>query len=162
MFLTFFSDKPSADIITAVKAKLNSIDKSCFYGKLRCPKITSLFNQEKKLKPEAAIVYKNPPTLSTKLTNYKKLSQILPNTDNSGSYPCGKCALCGNFKNYKNMVKTVGSIISHSNSKTLDLKKHLTCKTCGIYVVKCKFCKMQYVGQTKNKFSTRWKNHRSF
>ena len=37
--------------------------------------------------------------------NYKKLSQILPNTENRGSYPCGKCALCGNFKNYKNMVK---------------------------------------------------------
>ena len=40
---------------------------------------------KKKLKPEAAIVYKNPPTLATKLTNYKKLSQILPNTDNRGS-----------------------------------------------------------------------------
>ena len=63
--------------------------------------LLQLSNQEKKLKPEAAIVYKNPPTLATKLTNYKKLSQILPNTDNRGSYPCGKCALCGNFKNYK-------------------------------------------------------------
>ena len=29
-------------------------------------------------------------------------------------------------------------------------------------VAECKFCKMQYVGQTKNKFSTRWNNHRSF
>ena len=103
----------------------------------------------------AAIVYKNPPTLATKLTNYKKLSQILPNTDNRGSYPCGKCALCGNFKNYKNMVKTVDYITSHSNSKKFNLKQHLTCKNYGIYVAECKFCKMQYVGQTKNKFSTR-------
>ena len=56
-------------------------------------------------------MYKNPPTLATKLTNYKKISQIFLNKDNPGSYPCG------NFKNYKNMVETVGSIISHSNSK---------------------------------------------
>ena len=44
--------------------------------------LLQLSNQEKKLKPEAAIVYKNPPTLATKLPNCKKLSQILPNTDN--------------------------------------------------------------------------------
>ena len=35
-------------------------------------KLLHLSNQEKKLKPEAAIVYKNPPTLATKLTIYKK------------------------------------------------------------------------------------------
>ena len=80
-------------------------------------KLLQLSNQEKKLKPEAAIVCKNQPTLATKLTNCKKLSQILPNTDNPCSYPCGKCTLCGNFKNYKNMFKTVGSIILHSNCK---------------------------------------------
>ena len=107
-------------------------------------------------------MHKNPPTLATKLTNYKQLSQILPNTDNPGSYPCAKCALRVNFKNYKNMVKTVGSIISHSTSKKFNLRQHLTCKNYGIYVAKSKFCKMQYVKQTKNKFSTRWNNHRSF
>ena len=63
-------------------------------------KLLQLSNQEKKLKPETAIVYKNSPTLAIKLTNYKQLSQILPNTDNPDSYPCGKCALCENFKNY--------------------------------------------------------------
>ena len=51
------------------------------------------------------------------------------------------------------MVKTVGSIILHSNSKKFNLK-HLTCKNYDIYVAEGKFCKMQYVGQTKNKFST--------
>ena len=60
------------------------------------------------------------------------------------------------------MVKTVDYITSHSNSKKFNLKQHLTCKSYGIYVAECKFCKMQYVGQTKNKFSTRWNNHRSF
>ena len=60
------------------------------------------------------------------------------------------------------MFKTVGSIISHSNSKKFNLKQHLTCKNCGIYVAECKFCKMQYIGQTKNKFSNRWNNYRHF
>ena len=34
--------------------------------------------------------------------------------------------------NYNNMVKTVGSIISHSNSKKFNLKQHFTCKNYGI------------------------------
>ena len=109
-------------------------------------KLLQLSNQKRKLKPEAVIVYKNPPTL---VTNYKKLSQNLPNKDNPGSYPCGKYALCGNFKNYKNVAETVGSIISHSNTENFDEKQHPTSKNYGIYVAECKFCKMQYVGQTK-------------
>ena len=62
------------------------------------------------------------------------------------------------------MIETIVSItsISHSNSKKFNLKQHLTCKNYGNYVSECKFCKMQYVGQTKNKFSTRWNNHHSF
>ena len=76
-------------------------------------------------------MYKNPPTLATKLTNYNKLSQIFPNKDNPGS------------KNYKNMIETIVFIISHSNSKKFNLKQHLTCKNYGNYVPECKFCKMQ-------------------
>ena len=103
-------------------------------------KLLQLSNQKKRLKPEADLTYKNPPTSATKLTNYKKLSQIYPNNkDNPGSYPYGKCALCGNFKNYKNMVKTVGSIISHSNSKKFNFKQNPTSKNYGIYLAKCKF-----------------------
>ena len=60
------------------------------------------------------------------------------------------------------MVNTVGSIISYSYSKKFNLKNHFTCINNVIYVAECKFCKMQYLGQTKNKFSTRWNNHRSF
>ena len=68
-------------------------------------KLLQLSNREKKLKPEAAIVHKNPLTLTTKLTTYKKLFQILPNTDNPDSYPCEKRALCGNFKTIKIWLK---------------------------------------------------------
>ena len=44
------------------------------------------------------------------------------------------------------MVKTVGFVILHSNSKKFNLKQYLTWKNYGIYVAECKFCKMQYVG----------------
>ena len=37
-------------------------------------KLLQLSDQKKKLKPEAATMYKNPPTLATKLVNYQKLS----------------------------------------------------------------------------------------
>ena len=107
----------------------------------------------------------NPPTLATKLMNYTQLSQILLNTDNPGSYPFHtrvENVLYVKTLKIKNIVKTVGSIISHSNSKKFKLKQHLTCKNYGIYVAECKFCKMQYLGQTKNKFSTQWNNHCSF
>ena len=37
----------------------------------------------------------------------------------------------------------------------------LTCTNYSIYVVTCKLCREQYVGQTSNKFSKRWNSHRS-
>ena len=43
-----------------------------------------------------------------------------------------------------------------------NFEQHLTLKNYSIYVAECKFCKMQYVGQTKNKFSTPRNNYRSF
>ena len=107
-------------------------------------------------------MHKNLPTVATKLTNYKKLSQILSNKYNPGLYPCGKCAFYGNFKNYKSVINTINSIISHSNSKKFNLKQHRTSKNHCTYMAKCKFCKMQYIGQTKNNFFTQWNNHRSF
>ena len=64
------------------KPKLQHHKKNRIVWATQFTNLLQLSNQEKKLKLEAAIVYKNPPTLATKLTNYKKLSQILPNTDN--------------------------------------------------------------------------------
>ena len=48
-----------------------------------------------------------------------------------GSYLCEKWTLCGNFKNYKNMVKIVNSIISNPNKKKFNLKQN-----CKILIVK--------------------------
>ena len=51
--------------------------------------------------------------------------------------------------------------ILHTSNNSFHLTQHLTCKHYGIYVATCCICKEQYVGQTKNRFSIRWNNHRS-
>nr|CAB3263342.1 uncharacterized protein LOC108950821 [Phallusia mammillata] len=76
------------------------------------------------------------------------------------SRPCGKCALCGGRKGFKAMVASASCITTPSNH-SIPLRQQLTCKNYGIYVATCTTCKEQYVGQTKNHFSTRWNSHRS-
>jgi len=44
---------------------------------------------------------------------------------------------------------------------TSPLNQTLTYANHGIYVAICVVCHKQYVGQTKNKFSTRWSSHSS-
>ena len=76
------------------------------------------------------------------------------------SGPCGHCALRGKFgKHDANMVPKVTAL--HSKGKLFPLRQMLTCANYGIYVVTCKLCGEQYVGQTSNKFSKRWNSHRS-
>ena len=62
-----------------------------------------LCTKEKNLKPQASVVYKNPQTLGSKLTNYKQISFGKNNSEKlePGSTPCGNCALCGNFGKHK-------------------------------------------------------------
>ena len=60
---------------------------------------------------------------------------------------------------------TLSFVLQHTEvirckTKYLNLKQILNCKNYGIYVVECKNCNMQYVGQTKNKFSVRWSTPR--
>ena len=46
------------------------------------------------------------------------------------------------------------------NNRQVKLNQSLNCRNYGIYVANCVNCNAQYVGQTKNKFSVRWNNHR--
>ena len=122
--------------------------------------IIKLNNREKQLVPEAVITYKRPKTLHNLLTNYSNiaLSKISETTSGSSS-PCHKCALCGNHGNSKSMVEPT-SFITTNTGKVFKLKQSLTCKNYGIYAAQCNICKEIYVGQTKNRFSTRWTTHR--
>ena len=121
-----------------------------------------LNNLEKKLAPNASIVYCRPPTLANMLLNYKSISQPRHNNDNNNfsSPKCNRCGLCGNYGVLKNMVIDKKKFLTKFGN-TIILKNKLNCKNYGIYGAECKICKELYVGQTKNKYSTRWSSHRT-
>ena len=116
------------------------------------PKLLKLTSKEKSLKPEATVTYRNPPTLSNNLLNYKQIA-FQTNHYRPGSFFCENCALCGNYGQHISMIQHTKVI--RCNNKYLNLKQKLNCKNYGIYVAECKNCDMQNVGQIINKFSVR-------
>ena len=51
--------------------------------------------------------------------------------------------------------------IIKTDNETIKLKQNLTCQNYGIYAAKCIICNTKYIGQTKTKFSTRWRAYRT-
>nr|CAB3263302.1 uncharacterized protein LOC108950347 [Phallusia mammillata] len=125
------------------------------------PACVLLTQKEKAMEPLASITYKRPPTLAHFLSNFKVLSIGKAGKDNGtgSSSPCGKCALCGNFGSHQTMV--YHTTVLKTPTGSIQLRQNLTCRNYGIYVATCRKCGKQYVGQTKNKFSTRWNTHRA-
>jgi len=123
-----------------------------------------LDDREKGLVSNISVVYKRPPALLNILTNYRKIAHQEDNfnTGTGSSKPCNKCALCGTFGEYvgKSMVDPV-SFIKTAQGKVFHLHQNLTCCNYGIYAAQCGLCKQIYVGQSKNRFSSRWTGHRT-
>ena len=124
---------------------------------------------ESSLSPDTSVTFCKPPSLGMQLLNYKKISQESVKEKSlrkeekckkTKSSRCMGCALCGNYKNYKNMVSEVNKI-RNKKGKYFKLKDNLDCRNYGIYGAECLKCQEIYIGQTKNKFSTRWNSHRS-
>ena len=60
------------------------------------------------------------------------------------------------------MNKQVQKIVSTSTGRTYKIPKKVTCTSWNlIYCLECSDCGIQYVGQTKNKFLTRFNQHRN-
>ena len=69
---------------------------------------------------------------------------------------CQKCPICP-------LVKTCKIIRSTSSNYTHEVKGRFNCQTSNIcYLVNCKKCGMQYVGETKNSAQSRWSQHRDY
>ena len=122
--------------------------------------LLKLNSTEKFLVPDAAVVYKKPPTLLNMLTNYRNIAHnesFQFNVRASLSHLCNKCTRCGNLRKYngKSMVHPVNHIKT-AQGKLFFLKQNLTCSNYGIYAAQCKICQKIYVGQMINHFSTRW------
>lgn len=94
-------------------------------------------------------------------TKPKSIRNILVKSDirntereNTGSRPCGKqCRIC-------TFVKTSSTFSSTKNKRTFKITSLITCQTtCLIYLIQCKKCNKQYVGQTSNSLNTRMRAH---
>ncbi|MEC8566984.1 MAG: reverse transcriptase domain-containing protein, partial [Pseudomonadota bacterium] len=115
---------------------------------------------EEQLVPFASLVYSKPPTIRNLLFRYSNQQLSADQSEEITSRKCHKCSLCGNHGRSKNMVLEKTTVTDRRNNR-VPLQKNLTCSDYGIYAAECSICKNLYVGQTKNKFSTRWNNHRN-
>ena len=49
----------------------------------------------------------------------------------------------------------------HSTGETYHIKSHITCTTFNvIYVIQCRLCNLQYIGETKRRLKDRFNEHR--
>ena len=77
-------------------------------------------------------------------------------TMKKGSYisehPCNRPTLC----KYCPKINHTGSIASSNTGKSFHSKKEMNCQSSNlIYLITCKHCKIQYVGQTRNRLINR-------
>ena len=79
-----------------------------------------LSSKERSLKQSASVTYKRPPNLSNLLTNYKVVAHSNPTGFNNGSsLQSGKCGLCCNHGNLKNMVNCTTKLITPEGTFSL-------------------------------------------
>ena len=91
-----------------------------------------------------------------KISNYLVRAKLYPLHRVAGSMKCGKqkCEVCVN-------VFEMNTIISNVTGKTYKINHKLNCDdNCLIYLLSCKFCGKQYVGETTNSFRYRWNKYK--
>ena len=99
----------------------------------------------------------------------KNISDILvraqltetPDSSNSratpGSFRCNSrnCTTCPYIEHGRNHYTF------HSTGETYHIKSHITCTTFNvIYMIQCRLCNLQYIGETKRRLKDRFNEHR--
>ena len=106
------------------------------------------------------LAYRRPRNLRDMLVR----ATIPPVTDDSlptqhGTSKCestSRCVVC------REHIKEGDSFTSHTTHATYKTKGHITCTTSNvIYLLSCRVCGVQYVGETKNSLKKRFYGHRS-
>ena len=101
------------------------------------------------------IAYKRPQTIGDKLLRAKLPSRnTRPRRIQNGMFPCNKpCYACPYVKKQK-VVK------SSTNNTQVQMTKHHTCEDKNIcYIIECKKCGMQYIGESQNSMKERFSDH---
>ncbi|XP_053377373.1 uncharacterized protein LOC123529459 [Mercenaria mercenaria] len=104
------------------------------------------------VKCKPIIAYKRPTNLSDILVH----SSLMSSDVNGGVLKCNRtrCSHCANI------TESV-QFTSSQTLKTYDVKENLNCMSENvIYLITCKKCKLQYVGQTHQKCSQRMNSHK--
>ena len=90
------------------------------------------------------------------LRRNKNLSDYLVRASTNTRHPCQRSTKC----RYCPILNKTGTIKSHSNNKTFKSMTKVNCHSSNlIYVITCKTCGTQYVGQTKNHLQTQFQGH---
>ena len=104
------------------------------------------------------IAYKRPQTIRDKLIRARvPPPPSRPKRVLNGMVKCNKpCSICP-------FIKVQKVVKSTSNSKVVDLHKHHTCEDKNIcYILECKKCRMQYIGETDRTLKDRYLEHRGY
>ena len=77
-------------------------------------------------------------------------SNVIPNIAKN---PCNRSSTC----RYCPILDTTGHLVSTTNGRKFTTMRKVNCQSSNlIYVITCNTCKVQYVGQTKNRILTRF------
>ena len=101
------------------------------------------------------VAFRRPKNLRDLLVRAKLETSVLPT--NTGNIPCGRrrCKCC-----YE--IMTTSSFRSHNTGRRYNIRSNITCKSRNlVYLISCKRCGLQYVGETENPLHIRMNGHRS-
>ena len=121
-------------------------------------RVMTLNPHMKSIFPQAPLVaYKRPQNIRDRLVKAKlPPPQNRPKRTRAGMYKCNKpCSICPFVSN----SKTIKAKHTH-NDHRVELSKHYDCNTKNIvYIIECRKCGDQYIGQTKNSLKDRFLDH---
>lgn len=126
------------------------------------PQIQQIINQRKDIlerSPETYRISQAKMILTPRRTpNLRQLlvrSDLKRRTGDTGSGPCKRnCHIC-------RLMLTTRNITSHSNKIQYQIKESINCNSFNvIYIIQCRKCEKQYVGQTGNTLIERFYGHK--
>ena len=104
------------------------------------------------------VAYKRPPNIKDKLVRAKvpKESNGRPKRTKIGMKKCQNCVICP-------FVKEGKTVTSTSNSCKVDINSSVTCASSNIiYLLGCRRCPQQYIGETERSLKERFSEHRGY
>ena len=91
------------------------------------------------------------------------IAQLTNSTDTSNSQPTPGSFRCNNrnFTTCPYIEHGRNQYTFHFTGETHHIKSHITCETFNvIYLIQCRLCNLQYIGETKRRLKDRFNEHR--